>query len=149
MRHVGGRSCTRRAMMLPARALWPAVLLSATMLLLPAPAWPQGYPSRPIKLVVPFPAGGPSDFFSRILGHGLLHYREKRVATLTVEGKQESYLGSLNDCSDAFPLMHDFCERRLGRQVVVPKIMMNQLLTPLEIAGASAAPGGPGPARWH
>jgi tripartite-type tricarboxylate transporter receptor subunit TctC len=41
------------------------------MLLLPAPARPQGYPSWPIKLVVPFPAGGPSDFFSRILGHGL------------------------------------------------------------------------------
>jgi tripartite-type tricarboxylate transporter receptor subunit TctC len=58
-------------MMLLARALWPVVLLSTTMLLLPAPAWPQGYPSRPIKLVVPFPAGGPSDFFSRILGHGL------------------------------------------------------------------------------
>ena len=61
----------RRAMMLLARALWPAVLLSATMLLLAPPAWPQGYPSRPIKLVVPFPAGGPSDFFSRILAHGL------------------------------------------------------------------------------
>ena len=58
-------------MMLLARALWPAVLLSATMLLLPARARPQGYPSWPIKLVVPFPAGGPSDFFSRILGHGL------------------------------------------------------------------------------
>ena len=41
------------------------------MLLLPAPAWAQGYPVRPIKLVVPFPAGGPSDFFSRILAHGL------------------------------------------------------------------------------
>jgi tripartite-type tricarboxylate transporter receptor subunit TctC len=53
-------------MMFLAGTLWPAVLLSATMLLLPAPAWPQGYPERPIKLVVPFPAGGPSDFFSRI-----------------------------------------------------------------------------------
>jgi tripartite-type tricarboxylate transporter receptor subunit TctC len=58
-------------MMLLARTLWRAVLLSATMLLLPAPAWAQGYPVRPIKLVVPFPAGGPSDFFSRILAHGL------------------------------------------------------------------------------
>src|SRR3984893_19067705 len=58
-------------MMLLARVLWPAVLLSATMLLLPARAWPQGYPSWPIDAVVPFPAGGPSDFFSRILGHGL------------------------------------------------------------------------------
>src|ERR1700694_858361 len=58
-------------MMLLARALWRPVLLSATMLLLPAPAWAQGYPVRPIKLVVPFPAGGQSDFFSRILAHGL------------------------------------------------------------------------------
>ena len=58
-------------MMLLARTLWRAVLLSAMMLLLPAPAWAQGYPVRPIKLVVPFPAGGPSDFFSRILAHGL------------------------------------------------------------------------------
>ena len=58
-------------MMLLARTLWPAVLLSAAMLLLAAPARAQGYPVRPIKLVVPFPAGGPSDFFSRILGHGL------------------------------------------------------------------------------
>jgi tripartite-type tricarboxylate transporter receptor subunit TctC len=58
-------------MVVLARPSWPAVLLSATMLLLPAPAWPQGYPVRPIKLVVPFPAGGPSDFFSRILAHGL------------------------------------------------------------------------------
>jgi tripartite-type tricarboxylate transporter receptor subunit TctC len=40
-------------MMLLARTLWRAVLLSATMLLLPAPAWAQGYPVRPIKLVVP------------------------------------------------------------------------------------------------
>jgi len=61
----------RRVTMLLARALWPAVLLSATMLLFAAPAWPQEYPARPIKLVVPFPAGGPSDFFCRILGHGL------------------------------------------------------------------------------
>ena len=31
----------------------------------------QGYPARPIKLVVPFPAGGPADLFSRTLAHGL------------------------------------------------------------------------------
>jgi len=58
-------------MRLLARTSWPAVLLSATMLLWLAPAWSQGYPARPIRLVVPFPAGGPSDFLSRILGHRL------------------------------------------------------------------------------
>jgi len=31
----------------------------------------QGYPARPIKLVVPFPAGGPADFFGRTLSQGL------------------------------------------------------------------------------
>lgn len=44
-----------------------AVLLSA----LSAPAAAQGYPARPIKLVVPFPAGGPADFFGRTLSQGL------------------------------------------------------------------------------
>ena len=31
----------------------------------------QGYPVKPIKLIVPFPAGGPADFFSRTLANGL------------------------------------------------------------------------------
>jgi tripartite-type tricarboxylate transporter receptor subunit TctC len=45
-------------------------VLAATALL-PAAAEPQHYPSRPIKLIVPFPAGGPADFFSRTLANGL------------------------------------------------------------------------------
>ena len=28
----------------------------------------QGYPSRPITIIVPFPAGGPTDTLTRILG---------------------------------------------------------------------------------
>jgi tripartite-type tricarboxylate transporter receptor subunit TctC len=52
-----------------------SVLTAAALLpvatLLSAAVWAQSFPVRPIKLVVPFPAGGPADFFSRTLAHGL------------------------------------------------------------------------------
>ena len=48
-------------------------LLSALVacLLLPAAASAQSYPNKPIKMIVPFPAGGPADLFARVLGNGL------------------------------------------------------------------------------
>jgi tripartite-type tricarboxylate transporter receptor subunit TctC len=30
-------------------------------------AWAQAYPSRPITMIVPFPAGGPTDTVARVL----------------------------------------------------------------------------------
>ena len=48
------------------------LLCAAVLTVLAAPALAQtDYPSRSIKLVVPFPAGGPNDFFGRVLGNKL------------------------------------------------------------------------------
>jgi tripartite-type tricarboxylate transporter receptor subunit TctC len=37
----------------------------------PASGWAQGYPNRPVRLVVPFPAGGPADQLGRVLADQL------------------------------------------------------------------------------
>jgi tripartite-type tricarboxylate transporter receptor subunit TctC len=39
--------------------------------LFPAMAFGQAYPSKPLKMIVPFPAGGPADIFGRGLAQGL------------------------------------------------------------------------------
>jgi tripartite-type tricarboxylate transporter receptor subunit TctC len=44
------------------------LLLFAAAVLWPFAASPQDYPARPVRLIVPFPAGGPSDLFGRLLG---------------------------------------------------------------------------------
>jgi tripartite-type tricarboxylate transporter receptor subunit TctC len=43
-------------------------LLLAFLLLLPTLASAQNFPAKPIKLIVPFPAGGPNDIIARVIG---------------------------------------------------------------------------------
>src|SRR5262245_58686738 len=55
-----------------ARLAWLLTPLDALLLVAPAsPAQAQSYPDKPVKLVVPFAAGGPADALGRILGEKL------------------------------------------------------------------------------
>lgn len=59
-------------------------LLLASTGLLPALALSQAYPSKPIRMVVPFPAGGATDLFARVLSQKI---GEKLGNSVVVENK--------------------------------------------------------------
>ena len=96
---------------------WLAVLAG---LLLVAPAAAQDWPNRNIRVVVPYPAGGPADFMGRLAAQKL---QEKLGVTVVVENKSgasgtigaESVRQSPPDGYTflAAPIVHI-----LGRQVV-------------------------------
>jgi tripartite-type tricarboxylate transporter receptor subunit TctC len=61
--------------------------LAAVAAALPAAApfaWAQNYPSRPITLIVPFPAGGPVDTLGRFMSERFRCYRQRGTRTVPV-----------------------------------------------------------------
>jgi tripartite-type tricarboxylate transporter receptor subunit TctC len=60
------------------------LLLLALLALLPSLIWAQSYPNKPIRIVVPFPAGGATDLFARVLSQKL---GEKLGNSVVVENR--------------------------------------------------------------
>src|SRR4030095_14161087 len=48
--------------------LLAAILAALSVGLSSTTGWAQDYPSRPVKIIVPFAVGGPADVYARFLG---------------------------------------------------------------------------------
>src|SRR3981189_1068058 len=53
------------------RSIIAAIALAAAQCLLSVSGFAQSYPSKPVRLIVGFPAGGPADIFGRTFAQGL------------------------------------------------------------------------------
>jgi tripartite-type tricarboxylate transporter receptor subunit TctC len=71
-----------------------ATLLTAlTALLLPALATAEDFPDKPIRLIVPFPAGGPNDIIARVVGQRMSELFKQPVV-IENRGGQGGVLGT-------------------------------------------------------
>lgn len=82
-------------------------LLGALLPLLAASALADTWPSRPIKLIVPFPAGGPTDTASRILGQKLAERLKQPVVVENKAGASGSIAAKqvMESPADGYTLM--------------------------------------------
>jgi tripartite-type tricarboxylate transporter receptor subunit TctC len=69
------------------------LLTGLTLFLLPALATAQEFPAKPIKLIVPFPAGGPNDIVARIVGQRISELTKQPVV-IDNRGGQGGTLGT-------------------------------------------------------
>jgi tripartite-type tricarboxylate transporter receptor subunit TctC len=98
-------------------------ILAALFLAAPLPALAQPYPSRPITVVVPFPAGGPSDVVARIVAE---HMGKLLGQTMVIEnvGGAGGTLGS-GRVAAAAPDGYTLLAGSMGSHVSAPVLTPN------------------------
>src|ERR1700726_3153625 len=70
-----------------------ALVTGLSMLLSPALAAAEDFPSKPIRLIVPFPAGGPNDIIARVVGQRMSELARQPVV-IDNRGGQGGVLGT-------------------------------------------------------
>src|SRR5215831_3572566 len=68
-------------------------LAIALLLLAPSLAAAQDFPTKPIRLIVPFPAGGPADIIGRVIGQRMSELF-KQAIVIDNRGGQGGVLGT-------------------------------------------------------
>lgn len=72
--------------MLPLSGYATAAALAAALLSLAPQGLAQSYPARPVRIIVPFSAGGPADLLARVIGEKLQHGLGQSIVVLNKDG---------------------------------------------------------------
>ena len=75
---------------LPRRKFLGVVAGAAALAAEPRTAWTQSYPARPVRVVVPFAPGGPTDIFARLIVQKLSEQLGKQFYIENVGGASGS-----------------------------------------------------------
>src|ERR1700738_726979 len=70
-----------------------ALVAALSVLLWPALAAAQDFPTKPIRLIVPFPPGGPNDIITRVIGQRMTELT-KQTGVIDKRGGQAGVLGT-------------------------------------------------------
>ncbi len=132
-----------------------AAAVAALFVALPGVACADQYPSRPLTMIVPFPAGGPTDTLARILGEGLRKSLGQPVVIENVTGAGASIgvTRAIQSPADGYTLSIGNWTSHVGAGAMYPvswdilkDLAPVSLLTatPLVIVGKNAIPAKDG-----
>jgi tripartite-type tricarboxylate transporter receptor subunit TctC len=100
------------------------LLMSAMALaILLAPAWAQNFPSRPVRIVIAFPPGGPTDFVGRLVADKMTSLLGQRVFIDNKPGANGTLGGG--DVAKSDPDGYSLFLTTAGAVTVSPHIMAN------------------------
>ncbi len=98
-----------------------AMLAAALLCVPPNAAAAQDYPTRPIRLIVPYPAGGPTDVVARILAGGL---SAKLGQTIVVDNRPGGAAGTVGSrvAASADPDGYTLLLNQAGSLTIAPSL---------------------------
>ena len=109
---------------------------------LSGPALADTWPSKPITLVVPFSAGGPTDFIARLVAEPLARELGQQVIVQNKPGASGNvgYQSVLNGPADGYTLMHNTVAMQAINPLMYPSAKMHPLQDYVPVGTTGAMP---------
>ena len=129
--------------MKPSASVWSSIVIVLALVVSVAPARSQDYPSRPITVIVPFPAGGASDVVARIVTNQMAKVLRQSIIVENIGGAGGT-LGSARVAAatpDGYTLLAAVMGSHVAAPVLTPNVKYDPVVdfVPIGISAHSPA----------